>query len=93
MLLSNRIVRHHVIMVSLCPSVKYTNNNQAFYSQASWGRLEMKSHEPKKQGQTRAKKKGKTKGNEKPNRKRRKYNKMLSQKREKGREKNLTKRQ
>jgi hypothetical protein len=26
-----------------------TNNNiQAFYSQASWGRLEMKSHEQKK---------------------------------------------
>jgi hypothetical protein len=24
------------------------NNNQAFYSQASWGRLEMKPHEPKK---------------------------------------------
>jgi hypothetical protein len=24
------------------------NNNKAFYSQASWGRLEMKSHEPKK---------------------------------------------
>jgi hypothetical protein len=26
------------------------NNNEAFYSQASWGRLEMKSHEPKKKG-------------------------------------------
>jgi hypothetical protein len=25
-----------------------TNNNQVFYSQASWGRLEMKPHEPKK---------------------------------------------
>jgi hypothetical protein len=24
------------------------NNNQAFYSQASWGRLEMKPHEQKK---------------------------------------------
>jgi hypothetical protein len=24
------------------------NNNQAFYSQAIWGRLEMKPHEPKK---------------------------------------------
>jgi hypothetical protein len=31
-------------------------HNQAFYFQASWGRLEMKPHEPKK---TRAKKKGK----------------------------------
>jgi hypothetical protein len=59
MLLSNRIVRHHVIMVSLCPSVKYTNNNQAFYSQASWGRLEMKPHEPKKQGQNKSEKGGK----------------------------------
>jgi hypothetical protein len=27
---------------------QYNNNNQAFYSQASWGRLEMKPHEPKK---------------------------------------------
>jgi hypothetical protein len=26
------------------------NNNQAFYSQASWGRLEMKPHEQKKTG-------------------------------------------
>jgi hypothetical protein len=26
------------------------NNNQTFYSQASWGRLEIKPHEPKKQG-------------------------------------------
>jgi hypothetical protein len=26
----------------------FYNNNQAFYSQASWGRLEMKPHEPKK---------------------------------------------
>jgi hypothetical protein len=24
------------------------NNNEAFYFQASWGRLEMKLHEPKK---------------------------------------------
>jgi hypothetical protein len=24
------------------------NNNQALYSQANWGRLEMKPHEPKK---------------------------------------------
>jgi hypothetical protein len=34
------------------------NNNQAFYSQASWGRLEMKPHEPKNRDKTRAKKKG-----------------------------------
>jgi hypothetical protein len=27
---------------------KNNNNNQAFYSQASWGMLEIKSHEPKK---------------------------------------------
>jgi hypothetical protein len=34
-------------------SINFTdsnNNNQAFYSQASWGRLEMKPHEPKKTG-------------------------------------------
>jgi hypothetical protein len=41
---------------------KYHHHNQAFYSQANWGRLEMKSHEPKK---TRAKKKEKTKGDKK----------------------------
>jgi hypothetical protein len=41
------------------------NNNQAFYSQASWGRLEMKPHEPKKRYKTRAKKKGKTKSDKK----------------------------
>jgi hypothetical protein len=37
----------------------YNNNNQAFYSQASWGRLEMKPHEPKKQGQNKSEKGGK----------------------------------
>jgi hypothetical protein len=34
-------------------------NNQAFYSQASWGGLEMKPHEPKEQGQNKSKKGGK----------------------------------
>jgi hypothetical protein len=34
------------------------NNNQTFYSQASWGRLEMKPHEPKKQGQNKSEKEG-----------------------------------
>jgi hypothetical protein len=34
------------------------NNNQTFYSQASWGRLQMKPHESKNQGQNRAKKEG-----------------------------------
>jgi hypothetical protein len=29
---------------------KQPTNNQAFYSQASWGRLEMKPHEQKKKG-------------------------------------------
>jgi hypothetical protein len=32
------------------------NNNQAFYSYASWGRVEMKSHEQTKKNKTRAKK-------------------------------------
>jgi hypothetical protein len=46
--------------------MKNNNNNQAFYSQASWGRLEMKPHEPKKNWyKTRAKKKGKTEGDKK----------------------------
>jgi hypothetical protein len=54
----------------------------------------MKSHEPKKQGQNKSEKEGgKTNGDKKPNRKKRKGNKTLSQKSEKGREKNLTKRQ
>jgi hypothetical protein len=39
------------------------NKNQSFYSQASWGRLEMKSH--KSRYKTRAKKKGKIKGDKK----------------------------
>jgi hypothetical protein len=34
------------------------NNNQAFYSQVSWGRLEMKPHEQKKQGQNKSEKEG-----------------------------------
>jgi hypothetical protein len=39
------------------------NNNQAFYSQTSWGRLEMKPHEPKKTGTKQERKReGKTKG-------------------------------
>jgi hypothetical protein len=33
-----------------------TNNNQAFYSQASWDRLEMKPHEQKKQVQNKSEK-------------------------------------
>jgi hypothetical protein len=40
---------------------KCNNNNQAFYSQASWGRLEMK-HEQKKKIQNKSKKEGKNKG-------------------------------
>jgi hypothetical protein len=37
------------------------NNNQAFYSQASWDRLEMKPHEPKKQVQNKSEKEGENK--------------------------------
>jgi hypothetical protein len=37
-------------------------NNQAFYSQASWGRLEMKPHELKKQVQNKSEKEGKNRG-------------------------------
>jgi hypothetical protein len=46
----------------LCHNLRYlynnNNNNQAFYSQASWGMLEMKSHEPKK-GTKQERKRGK----------------------------------
>jgi hypothetical protein len=36
--------------------INNNNNNQAFYSQASWGRLHMKPHELKKQGQNKSEK-------------------------------------
>jgi uncharacterized protein YueI len=74
----------------LCSCLKrndilYNNNNQAFYSHASWGRLEMKPHEKKKLGtKQERKRRRKTKGNKKSNKKRRKDNKTLSQKSEKG---------
>jgi hypothetical protein len=49
------------------------NNNQDFYSQASWGRLEMKPHEQKKIGtKQERKRRGKTKGDKKPNQKKEK---------------------
>jgi hypothetical protein len=41
------------------------NNNQTFYSQASWGRLEMKPYEKKHRYKTKTKNKGKTKGDKK----------------------------
>jgi hypothetical protein len=64
---------------------RYNNNhNQAFYSQASWGRLEMKPHEPKKGTKQERKRRGKQRVIKKPNQKRRKYNKILSQKSKKG---------
>jgi hypothetical protein len=74
------------------------NNNQAFYSQASWGMLEMKPHERKKKGKTKSdkktkSKKEKTKDDKKTKSKKRKDNKTLSQKAKKGQEKKLDKRQ
>jgi hypothetical protein len=68
------------------------NNNQAFYSQTSWGKLKMKPHEQKnsiKQEQ----KEEKTKGDKKPNQKGRKNNKMLSKKMKNGQGEKLDKRQ
>jgi hypothetical protein len=38
------------------------NNNQAFYFQVSWGRLEMKLHEQKKGIQNKNEKEGENKG-------------------------------
>jgi hypothetical protein len=48
----------------LCITILFynNNNNQAFYSQASWGRLEMKPQELKKQVQNKSEKEGKNKG-------------------------------
>jgi hypothetical protein len=40
-----------------CPG-NTINNNQAFYSQSSWGRLEIKPHEVKNRDKIRVKKKG-----------------------------------
>jgi hypothetical protein len=49
------------------------NNNQAFWSQASWGRLKMKPHEQKKTGTKQGRKRRvKKKGDKKLNCKRRK---------------------
>jgi hypothetical protein len=51
----------------------YNNNNQAFYSQASWSRLEMKLHEPKKtMTKQERKRRGELKGNKKSNQKKEK---------------------
>jgi hypothetical protein len=73
----------------------HNNNNQAFYSQASWGRLEMKPYDPKKTGtKQERKRRGKTKGDKKnQTKKRRKDNKTLSQKSEKRAGKKPDKRQ
>jgi hypothetical protein len=43
-------------------TIRYNNNNnQAFYSQASWGRLEIKPHE-QKNVQNKSEKEGENKG-------------------------------
>jgi hypothetical protein len=69
----------------------YNNNNKVFYSQSSWGRLEM-NHMRKKGTKQERKRMRKIKCDKKPNRKRRKNNKTLSQKAKKD-GKNLIKRQ
>jgi hypothetical protein len=48
------------------------NNNQAFYSQASWGKLEMKPHEKKTGTKQERKRREKIKGDKKPNKKKEK---------------------
>jgi hypothetical protein len=57
------------------------------------GRLEIKLHKKKTGTKQERKRKEKTKENKKPNQKMRRSNKTLSQKSEKGRKKNLTKRE
>jgi hypothetical protein len=56
---------------ALCSPIVHNNNNQAFYSQASWGRLQMKPYE-KKTGTKKSEKEGKTKGDKKLNKKNKK---------------------
>jgi hypothetical protein len=70
------------------------NNNQAFYSQASWRRLEMEPHETKKV-QNKSEKEGEnlTKSNKRLSQKSEKDNKRLSQKTEKEAGKKPDKRQ
>jgi hypothetical protein len=65
---------------NISKEIHSTTTTKHFYSQASWGRLGMKPHEPKrKRYKTRAKKKGKTKGDKKTkSKKKRKDNKTLS---------------
>jgi hypothetical protein len=63
----------HTILSCCCYNSTTTTTNQAFYFQASWGRLEIKPHEPKNNRyKTRAKKKEKTKGDKKINQKKEK---------------------
>jgi hypothetical protein len=52
--------------------MEYNNNistNQAFYSQVSWGRLEMKPHEKKTGTEQERKRRGKQRAIKKPNQK------------------------
>jgi hypothetical protein len=49
-----------------------TTTIKPFYSQASWGRLEMKPHEPKNWDKTRAKKERENKGRQKTKSKKKK---------------------
>jgi hypothetical protein len=86
----------HLKTVLLKATFKTVQQQQqeAFYSHTSWGRLERNHMSKKKRYKTRAKKKGKIKGDKKNQiKKRRKDNKMLSQKSEKGPGKELDKRQ
>jgi hypothetical protein len=49
-------IQKNVIRMKKHMNLGYNNNHQAFYSQASWGRLEIKPHKLKKQGQNKSKK-------------------------------------
>jgi hypothetical protein len=46
----------YIIESAFCGAKSNNSNNQAFYSQASWGRLEMKPHERKRRKQRAIKK-------------------------------------
>jgi hypothetical protein len=71
------------LLSPLSQEANQPTNNQAFYSHASWGRLEMKPHEKKTRTKQARKRRGETKG-DKNQIKKRKCNKMLSQKHKKG---------
>jgi hypothetical protein len=71
-------------------SMNIYNNNQAFYSQVSWDRLEIKSYRQKKGIKQERKRRGKIKGDKKLNKKEKRQQNAKLKKAKKWWGKNLT---